>query len=93
MAKVKHHCPNCGVEMNHHADKVNEVILLQTSEALGEDFNGVIEAVYACPTCGDTIKTTKPQSTQSETPNVNYINTEYRPRTGRRLRFTYTGLL
>lgn len=93
MAKVKHHCPKCGVEMNYHADKMNQLILIQTKEALGTEFNGVIEAVYACPICGDTIETALQQTVQTETPNVNFVNTEYKPRTGRRLRFTYTGLL
>jgi hypothetical protein len=79
--------------MNHHADKVNEVILIQTQKALGNNFNGVIEAVYACSTCGTTIESALQQTKQTETPTTNFINPDYKPRTSRRLRFTYSGLL
>jgi hypothetical protein len=93
MSNTEHHCPNCGVEMNHHADKVNEVILIQTQKVLGENFNGVIEAVYACATCGMTTKSALPQTKETEMTTTNFINTDYKPRTSRRLRFTYSGLL
>ena len=93
MTNRKHHCPNCGVEMNHHANKVNEVILIQTQKALGEKFNGVIEAVYTCATCGTTIESALPQTKQIETQKNNFVSSEYKPRTSRRLRFTYSGLL
>ena len=90
MINEKQYCSKCGVAMNHHADKINEVILLQTQKALGEDFNGVIEAVFTCPTCGETIESALQQTRQTEKP---FIKEEYKPRTSRRLRFTYSGLL
>lgn len=93
MSNTKHHCPNCGVEMNHHADKMNEVILIQTQKALGDTFNGVIEAVYACLTCGTTIESVLQRAKQTETPKTDFVNSDYKPRTSRRLRFTYSGLL
>lgn len=88
----KYYCPSCGIEMNHHADKVNEAILVQTKKSLG-DFSGVIEAVFTCPTCGDTTKSAAQQTKQIEFVNTNAVINEYKPRTSRRLRFTYSGLL
>ncbi|GEM_PF-5005130 len=93
MTKEKPFCLNCGVEMNHHADIVNEIILIQTKNAPGEDFNGVIEAAYTCPICGVKIETALGQRANSETEKSNLVNSDYKPRIARRLRFTYTGLL
>lgn len=41
-------CPDCGAEMNHHADK------LVYDSAPGEDVNegGFILEAHACPGCG-----------------------------------------
>lgn len=92
----KNYCPNCGVVMNHHADKINEVILLQAAKAIGSDFNGAIEAVCACQMCGLTIEQKQNESVketkQFET-NVEPIVENNQPRVSRRLRFTYTRLL
>lgn len=91
MTNDKYHCPKCSVEMNHHADKVNETISLQT-EGLGADFNGVIEAAYTCPVCGAANETTLHQTKEIETANGNFA-AEYKPRTSQRLRHTYSRLL
>jgi len=41
-------CPDCGVAMNHHADKV-----VQTAEAgIDPVFDGGLEEMHACPECG-----------------------------------------
>jgi len=43
-------CPKCGAEMNHHAIKVD----YDADDALSPDpaFDGVLEEVHSCPTCG-----------------------------------------
>ena len=54
MAKIasKMICPRCGVEMNHHCDK-----LVYTTEAKEEGptdpgLGGFIEEFHTCPKCG-----------------------------------------
>ena len=42
-------CPDCGAEMNHHADK-----LVYDSEPDEEDEGGRILEAHACPACGRT---------------------------------------
>lgn len=46
-------CPDCGVEMNHHADKLD-----YNADASPASFNvelgGVLEQAYTCPQCGRT---------------------------------------
>jgi len=39
-------CPECGTEMNHHADK------LIYEGNLRPDLGGVIQELYRCPACG-----------------------------------------
>ena len=45
-------CPSCGVEMNHHSDKVvyatDPQAIRQADPALG----GVIAEFHTCPECG-----------------------------------------
>jgi ribosomal protein S27AE len=45
-------CPRCGVEMNHHCDKV--VYTTDPEEAGGRDpsLGGFIEEIHTCPKCG-----------------------------------------
>jgi ribosomal protein S27AE len=45
-------CPSCGVEMNHHCDKL--VYTTDTKEAGPTDPNlgGFIEEFHSCPECG-----------------------------------------
>jgi predicted RNA-binding Zn-ribbon protein involved in translation (DUF1610 family) len=40
-------CPNCGAEMNHHADK-----LVYDEDATGAGAGDHILEAYACPACG-----------------------------------------
>jgi hypothetical protein len=48
--KPKLICPDCGVEMNHHAMKVDysvaDPILIDPA------FGGVVEEAHTCPQCG-----------------------------------------
>jgi predicted RNA-binding Zn-ribbon protein involved in translation (DUF1610 family) len=41
-------CPECGVEMNHHADKVD-----YTSGSTDPVWHGVLQQVHQCPDCGN----------------------------------------
>ncbi len=54
MPNKKMICPDCGVEMNHHAEKINYGAAMEGSAAVDRDFGGVLEEVYACPRCGRT---------------------------------------
>jgi len=47
-------CPDCGVTMNHHADKIDYNAALQDPAAADADFGGVIEEAHTCPECGQT---------------------------------------
>lgn len=43
-------CPQCGEEMNHHANKVDYA---EGEESLGDAaFDGIVEEVHTCPQCG-----------------------------------------
>jgi ribosomal protein S27AE len=41
-------CPDCGAEMNHHADK------LDYGAAADEDSEGGVIEAHTCPACGRT---------------------------------------
>ncbi len=47
-------CPDCGVEMNHHADKIDYTAALDEPEAIDAEFGGVLEEAHTCPSCGKT---------------------------------------
>jgi predicted RNA-binding Zn-ribbon protein involved in translation (DUF1610 family) len=44
-------CPDCGVEMNQHAEKIDYAA---EPDEIDEDFGGVLEEVHTCPACGKT---------------------------------------
>lgn len=46
-------CPDCGVEMNHHADKIDYTAALNEPEAVDPDLGGIIEEAHTCPECGN----------------------------------------
>lgn len=50
--KKKMICPDCGVEMNHHADKIDYSIT--TLDQMDPEFGGTVEEAHACPKCGKT---------------------------------------
>lgn len=55
MAEVKKMiCPDCGVEMNHHAEKIDYTAALDDSSAIDPEFGGVLEEAHTCPKCGKT---------------------------------------
>lgn len=47
-------CADCGVEMNHHADKVDYYEALEDGEEVDAAFGGVVEEAHTCPACGKT---------------------------------------
>jgi predicted RNA-binding Zn-ribbon protein involved in translation (DUF1610 family) len=54
--RAKMVCPDCGVEMNRHAEKVDYVAVPGEGkgEAFDEALGGVVEEFHACPECGGT---------------------------------------
>ncbi len=52
--KKKMICSDCGVEMNHHAEKIDYTAMLTEPEAIDPDLGGVLEEAHTCPECGKT---------------------------------------
>jgi ribosomal protein S27AE len=52
MKKEKMRCPECGIEMNQHAEKVDYTAALSKPQAVDPDFGGVVEEAHTCPECG-----------------------------------------
>ena len=52
MSKDKMKCPDCGVDMNYHAEKINYTAMLSEPDAIGTELGGVIEEFHTCPECG-----------------------------------------
>lgn len=47
-------CPDCGVEMNLHAEKVEYTDAEASGEGFDPDLGGVLEEFHTCPACGRT---------------------------------------
>jgi ribosomal protein S27AE len=47
-------CPDCGVEMNQHAEKVAYTDTAAEAEGFDPDLGGVLEEFHTCPHCGRT---------------------------------------
>jgi ribosomal protein S27AE len=47
-------CPDCGVEMNHHANKIDYSQLSDDEAAYDEAYGGVVQEAHCCPECGRT---------------------------------------
>ena len=47
-------CPDCGVPMNHHADKLRKETHSDDALAFDSALGGVIEEFHTCPQCGKT---------------------------------------
>jgi ribosomal protein S27AE len=52
MARFKMICPDCGVEMNYHAEKIDYTSA--DPKHFDPDFGGVVEEAHSCPVCGMT---------------------------------------
>lgn len=48
-------CPVCGVEMNHHADKIEYTAEPDDPEAFDTELGGIVEEFHTCPSCGRTL--------------------------------------
>jgi hypothetical protein len=58
-------CPDCGVPMNHHADKVRKETRPDDPLAFDSGLGGVIEEFHTCPQCGKTQSRHAPRSETS----------------------------
>ncbi len=54
MSKSKMICPDCGVEMNHHADKIDYSAPLDEGASADTVFGGMVQEAHTCPSCGRT---------------------------------------
>jgi predicted RNA-binding Zn-ribbon protein involved in translation (DUF1610 family) len=45
-------CPNCGGEMNHHADKLVYPANPDDTHQIFSELGGDVEETHACPGCG-----------------------------------------
>jgi ribosomal protein S27AE len=45
-------CPNCGVEMNHHCDKLVYATDSPQTARVDERLGGFLEEFHTCPKCG-----------------------------------------
>jgi len=45
-------CSNCGVEMNHHCDKVVYNVDTHDVSKADSSLGGIIEEFHCCPNCG-----------------------------------------
>ncbi len=51
---TKMNCPDCGAEMNLHAEKVDYGTDTRAGDPFDEDLGGVVEEFHTCPECGRT---------------------------------------
>jgi ribosomal protein S27AE len=45
-------CPRCGVQMNHHAEKVVKPPSPERDSLINEAWGGALEEFHTCPECG-----------------------------------------
>jgi ribosomal protein S27AE len=45
-------CPECGSELNHHADKIDYSTATARPDAIDVELGGVINEIHTCPECG-----------------------------------------
>jgi predicted RNA-binding Zn-ribbon protein involved in translation (DUF1610 family) len=57
---TKMKCPDCGVEMNYHADKIDYNV--QDPSRIDPVFGGSVQEAHTCPACGKTHLRAKQQS-------------------------------
>jgi uncharacterized protein (DUF983 family) len=50
----KKKCKECGVDMNHNAEKIDYTGCLDDPDSIDPDLGGILEEVYTCPECGKT---------------------------------------
>jgi len=52
MAADQMQCSQCGAQMNHQADKLAYPVTAEELDAIDPGLDGVIESIFACPSCG-----------------------------------------
>jgi endogenous inhibitor of DNA gyrase (YacG/DUF329 family) len=52
MAAAKMQCPQCGVDMNHHADKLVYPTCPADAAKIDRELGGMVEEIHTCPECG-----------------------------------------
>ena len=52
--RTKMVCPDCGVEMNRHAEKVDYTSEPAAADPPDPDLGGTLEEFHTCPECGRT---------------------------------------
>ncbi len=45
-------CPECGIEMNHHAEKLVDPSSREEAARMDPALGGVVHDMFTCPTCG-----------------------------------------
>lgn len=45
-------CADCGVELNHHAEKLVDPVNAQEAAQLDPELGGLLEEYHCCPECG-----------------------------------------
>ena len=45
-------CPDCGIEMNYHAEKIDYTAALTDPNTVDPDLGGALEEIHTCPGCG-----------------------------------------
>lgn len=52
--KEKMTCPDCGVELNHHAKKIVTPVGPEDAAHVDPDLGGMVLEAHSCPECGKT---------------------------------------
>jgi predicted RNA-binding Zn-ribbon protein involved in translation (DUF1610 family) len=71
-------CPDCGVEMNHRANKIDG----SNDTPVDADSGGTLEEAHICPDCGKTVMRKPVETNQAR--RTSFI---------RRSNFAYSGIL
>ena len=45
-------CPDCGAELNHHAEKLAEPTSAEEALRMDPELGGILEEIHCCPGCG-----------------------------------------
>lgn len=45
-------CPECGIKLNHHADKLVDPVSPEEAAQMDPALGGLIEEGHCCPECG-----------------------------------------
>ena len=52
MPKTAMRCPDCGVEMNHHADKPVDPVSADEAARIDPVLGALVAEAHTCPECG-----------------------------------------